>query len=204
MGYSTTFRLKKELDSDFVPWVKKIDESELNKYKSILRAICELPYKDELKDRYSTSLFALYNKIYYIVNAYVTLISSAWKIDLKSRFYDDNKINFWGWEYSKDDAIWKDENDVAEFFTNDLFCTVVKPTSGPFDQDNDDYNQKAQEIWDQINEIEDSVWTALNHKFIRRYRNSEDADESDGYNHKFPEEDENVDVSKQEISNQNN
>lgn len=205
MGYSTTFRLKKELDSEFIPWVKEVKKSELDKYKAVLLAVCELQYKEDLKDRYSFSLYTLYDKVYFAVSNYVKLISSAWKIELQAKLNENKEIDFYGWEYSKDDSIWENEEDLISFFTKDLFLDIIKPTSGAFDRDNADYDNKIQQIWDQVNEIEDSVWIMLNHKFIRRYRDNEDADEDDGYNHRFPEkikENEDLDISEQEISNQ--
>jgi len=190
MGYSTTFRLKGELDDQFKTWMRNVTKSELTKYKVVLEGICMLPVEKDENMRGHTYMYKLYGDINTAVSMYVKYIIESWKADLKNRIDENNEIDFCGWEYcdSRNDSPWENDDDLTDFFTEQLFLYVIQPTQGAFEYKNDDYYDKLQKVSDSINEIEDSVYSMMNHKFVERYRNSEDADESDGYEHRFPEE----------------
>lgn len=190
MGYETTFRLKGELDTQFKTWMDKVSQSDLTKYKVVLEGICMLPVSRNEKDRGFFYLYNLYSDIRTAVQMYVKYVSEKWKEDLKDRIDDKNEIWFCGWEFSDStgNSPWEDEDDLTDFFTEQLFLYVIQPTKGAFEHENDDYDEKLQKVSDTINDIEDSVFGMMNHKFIDRYRDSEDAYESDGYRRRFPEE----------------
>ena len=190
MGYQTTFRLKGELDNQFKTWMKSVTKSELTKYKVVLEGICMLPIEKTDNMRGHTYMYKLYDDINTAVTMYVNYIVESWKIDLKNRIDENNEIWFCGWEFSDsgNDSPWENKEDLVDFFTEQLFLYVIQPTSGAFDYKNDDYYDKLQKVFDNINDIDDSVYDMMNHKFVNRYRDSEDAYESDGYEHRFPEE----------------
>lgn len=190
MSYNTTFRLKGELDSQFKTWMKSVTKSELNKYRVVLEGICILPVEKSENQRGHTYMYKLYSDIYTAVSMYVKYLIENWKIGLKSRIDEKNEILFCGWRFSDSGSgsPWDNEEDLTDFFTEQLFLYVIQPTKGAFDYENSDYDEKLQKVSDTINDIEDSVYEMMDKKFIERYRDSDDAYESDGYRHKFPEE----------------
>lgn len=199
MGYQTNFRLKGELDSQFKSFYSKdISKKEVQRYKSALVAIC----MSELPEDKRTNFFELsvcFDKIYTATQACVNIYIETWKQNLKDRF-EDNKVHFCGWEYSdgRDISIWDNEEDLICFYANDLFEILISPASSRFDKENDTYYEKLQQISNQVDSLEESVWSLMNQKFIDFYRDSDKADESDGYNRHFPEE---VDESEKEREN---
>lgn len=196
MGYQTNFRLKGELDSQFKSsYYKDISKKEVQRYKSVLVAICmsELP---EDKRTNFFELSAYFDKLYTAVQACVNIYIETWKQNLKDRF-EGNEVYFCGWEYSdgRDVSIWDNEEDLICFYANDLFEILTSPAKSRFDEENDTYCKKLQQISDQVDSLEESVWSLMNQKFINFYRDSDKADESDGYNRKYPEEIEEISCS---------
>lgn len=188
MSYQTTFRLKKELDSQFKSWMKSVSQSELTKYKVILEGTCMLPVKED-NSVYSTYLHKCYDLVHSAISMYVKYLSESWKIGLTHRIDENNEIFFCGWQYSNNDVSpWESEDAIIDFYTEELFLYTIQATKGAFDYENTDYQDKLQKVADVVNSIEESVYDMWNQKFVERYRDSEDADESDGYKHKFPEE----------------
>lgn len=196
MGYETTFRLKGGLDDQFKTWMNKVSQSDLTKYKVVLEGICMLPVNRDERDRSFTYLDTLYGDIRMGVAMYVKYIVEKWKVSLKARINDKNEIWFCGWEFSDSarDSLWDDEDDLTDFYTEQLFLDVIQPTQGAFEYKNEDYHIKLQQVSDTIKGIEDSVYDMMNHKFVERYRDSEDAYESDGYSRLFPEEKDDDDI----------
>lgn len=206
MGYQTTFRLKGELDDQFKTWMKSVTKSELTKYKVVLEGICMLPVEKNDNMRGHTYMYKLYGDINTAVSMYVEYIIESWKIWIKDRINENNEIYFCGWEYSNsgNNSPWESKEDLVDFFTEQLFLYVIQPTQGAFEYKNDDYYDKLQKVSDSINEIEDSVYGMMNHKFVNRYRDSEDAYESDGYDHRFPEEKDDEDEEIEDPKNTDN
>lgn len=189
MGYQTNFRLKGELDDKFKSFYsKEISKKEIQRYKSALVAVCmdELP-KDKRSNFFE--LTRVFDILYTSVQACVNIYIETWKQNLKDRF-EDNEIHFCGWEFSdgRDISIWDNEEDLICFYVNDLFEVLISPSSSRFDKDNDTYYTKLQQVSDQVDSLEESVWSLMNQEFINFYRDNDKADESDGYNRHFPEE----------------
>lgn len=198
MGYQTTFRLKKELDSEFKPYISKpIDASEKLEGKMMITAECMKNIKTvtDSKDNEKIEIDyrRLFKSISWQVRSYVLTLQQDWKYYIEQELKkNNNEIWFCGWEYSDGRgsiSSWDSIDEVVSFFTEQLFLHAMHSTSSPYADEHDDYYQKLQEVSDQINEIEDSVNRTMDSEFISFYRDNEElADESDGYNHFFPEE----------------
>lgn len=183
MGYSTTFRLKGKLDKQFVPVKNFHDHLEERRYRCILIATCMKPREGNnvINDAYSEIASA--------VSTYVWYLKDVWKKSLKERLESSenkNEVTFYGWENANEDNTWTEES-LEDYFIENLFLLGVSPCSGRF-EGKDDYHAKMSDVCSYVNDLPDCVDSMMNGLFIERYRDSEDADESDGYSHKFPEE----------------
>ena len=202
MGYQTTFRLKKGIDGDFVSWMNNVGKEDLAKAKTIFGATC-MTSIDEYSDKKSNIIdkYKIWDSISSALKQYVYLLREDWKINLESRINKDNEISFCGWEYSDGhDCSFESLEDYMTFLMEQIYPIAISRTKGRFEKDNDDFNEKEHQIYEYINEIEDEVWNIMNHIFIERYRNSKDADEDDGLNHLYPENEKSEDEITEEIS----
>lgn len=189
MGYSTTFRLKGELDSKFQPlYRKEPTKQEIQRYKSALLALCMNEIPENKRSNYF-ELIRVFDNLWVGVQSCVLTFKEIWKYRLKSRI-ENNEIDFYGWEYSddRDISLWDDEDDLVAFHTNDLFEIVIVPASSRFDKESESYYEKLSQINNVINSLEESVDSLMDQQFFEFYRDSDKADESDGYNRHFPEE----------------
>lgn len=193
MGYSTTFRLKGELDDKFKTWTTSYKKSDEKKYKVILDAICMRAY-DGLEGKESWVLYKIYDKVHSAVQIYVRLIVENWKYSINKELKEhNNEINFYGWEHASDrDCPWESEEDLVDHFTESLFMLAINESNKPFggkrNEDDEEWYEKWQKVSDITNDIDECVVSLMDSLFIDRYRDSEDADEDDGYNHRFPED----------------
>ena len=179
MGYETTFTLKKELDPEFKPSFN-YKEGEREKERSVLIATCMLRGFEEAEGYFG--LRKSYDNIRIALGSYVNTLEDEWKQGLSERINEKNEINFCGWEFSKDDSAFGDEEDsYLDYTTDELFSLAIIKVDSPWDKDTA-YHAKRQDIIEVVDGIEDLVWSHMDWKFIKRYRNSEDATEYDGYN----------------------
>lgn len=203
MGYQTTFRLKKELDDEFVSWMNKVSKEDLAKAKTILGATC-MTAIDEYSDKKNHIIdkYKIWDTISSALNQYIFLLREDWKIALKSRFNENKEIYFCGWEYSDghNGSAFETLDDYTAFLMEQIYPIAISRTKGRFDKDNEDFYEKEHQIYEYINEIEDEVWSVMNHIFIERYRDNEDADEDDGLNHLYPENKKDDELSSEEKS----
>lgn len=193
MGYSTTFRLKGELDDKFKTWTTSYKKSDEKKYKVILDAVCMKAY-DGFESRDAWVLYKIYDKVHNSVQFYVRLIVENWKYCLNKTLKEhNNEINFCGWEHASDrDSPWESEEDLVDHFTESLFMLAINESNKPFggkrNEDDEEWYEKWQKVSDITSDIDECVVSLMDSQFINRYRDSEDADEDDGYNHRFPED----------------
>lgn len=193
MGYSTTFRLKGELDSKFKGWKSSsAQSSDKDEYKSVLESTCLLASLsfDKKDSCLSSYLHKVYRDVSFALRTYTGLLVNDWKVALMDELKEnDNKIDLYGWQFSDSgNSAWENREDVEKYFAKELFLLAATPTSGQFDKDNDDFIEKSQQISTYINDIEDCLNDVLWQEFISFYRDKPElADEDDGYSHKFPE-----------------
>lgn len=193
MGYSTTFRLKGELDDKFKTWTTSYKKSDEKKYKVILDAICMRAY-DGLEGKESWVLYKIYDKVHSAVQIYVRLIVENWKYSINKELKEhNNEIKFYGREHASDrDCPWESEEDLVDHFTESLFMLAINESNKPFggkrNEDDEEWYEKWQKVSNITNDIDECVASLMDSLFIDRYRDSEDADEDDGYNHRFPED----------------
>lgn len=193
MGYSTTFRLKGELDDKFKTWTTSYKKSDEKKYKVILDAVCMKAY-DGFDSKDTWVLHKIYDKVHSAVQFYVRLLVENWKYCIgKTLKEHNNEINFFGWEYSGDrDCPWESEEDLVDHFTEDLFMLAINESNKPFGGKRNEDDEEWYEKWEKVNsitrDIDECVVSLMDNQFIDRYRDSEDADEDDGYSHRFPED----------------
>lgn len=190
MGYQTTFRLKKNIDDDFVSWMKEIKPEELVKAKTILGATC-ITAIDEYGDKKNHIIdkYKIWDAISIAMKQYIYLLREDWKINLKSRINENNEVSFCGWNYSDGHGSLAFESlDVySAFLMEQIFPIAISSTKGRFERDNEDFYEKERQIYEYINVMEEEVWEIMDHDFIKRYRDNEDADEDDGLTHFYPE-----------------
>ena len=186
MSYETTFRLHGELDKQFVPWTKeKPAHKNIERSKNILLAIC-MQAPDDSKD--SFQLYKHYDKIAWAIAMYVGELKEDWKhwlkesLDREDEYEKKGEVTFLG----RCSDTWTEEN-LEEYFTSSLFRLSIYDTGSPFDDNRDKFVRKEEELSEIINDIEECVTDMMDTEFINRYRDSEDADEEDGYTHHFPE-----------------
>ena len=190
MGYSTTFRLKGELDEQFKGWGKTYTDLELEEYKSLIMAVCLTA-----ADNYSSGsfLYSRLRKIYVevasAVRTYIHCLENNWKLSLTQELKDNNnQIDVYGWNYSENNSSdWPDA--YVSYFVNNLFEVAIFNTESPFDSKHNKFDEKKQQIWDYVRDIEEEVRDNMMRKFVNFYRDHPElADESDGCTHFFPEE----------------
>lgn len=190
MGYETTFRLKGKLDDNFKPrWRERPYTCDIEKGKNVLLATCVL---SDASDADSAKLNKLYDKVSVAFKIYRSYLVEDWKWCTQNHLEkNNNEIYFCGWEHAdNNNPTWENEDELDNFFIPRLFLLAAFPCSSPYmenDKDNT-YSNKIERLLEYINDIEDCVNSMMDYQFINRYRDSEDADESDGYNHRFPEE----------------
>jgi len=190
MGYQTTFRLKKEIDDNFVSWMDKIKPEELAKAKTILASTC-MTAIDDYSDKKSHIIdkYKIWDSISSALKQYLYLLREDWKINLKSRFNENKEVDFYGWNYSDGHggSAFDTLDDYSTFLMEQIYPIAISSTKGRFEKDNEDFYEKEHQIYEYINEMEDEVWEIMNQEFIKRYRDNEDADEDDGLTHFYPE-----------------
>ena len=193
MGYSTTFRLKGELDNQFKPIRQKsytLFSSTPEEYECVLVAIVMKSGIENSKVDVS-EIHNIYKNIKMELSSYVTYLIDDWKYNteniLKS---DNNEITFCGWNYSDTDYgfSWESKEDIINSFTRSLFEIAIEPVPSRFESDDSSYSDKIERAYETVSELQDTVSSFMTSEFIKRYRDSDDAWESDGYKHFFPEE----------------
>lgn len=193
MGYSTTFRLKGELDNQFKPIRQKsytLFSSTPEEYECVLVAIVMKSGIENSKVDVS-EIHNIYKNIKMELSSYVTYLIDDWKYNteniLKS---DNNEITFCGWNYSDSDYgfTWESKEDIIKSFTRSLFEIAIEPVPSRFESDDSSYSDKIERAYETVSELQDTVSSFMTSEFIKRYRDSDDAWESDGYTHFFPEE----------------
>ena len=193
MGYSTTFRLKGELDNQFKPIRQKsytLFSATPEEYECVLVAIVMKSGIENSKVDVS-EIHSIYKNIKMELSSYVTYLIDDWKYNteniLKS---DNNEITFCGWNYSDSDYgfTWESKEDIIKSFTRSLFEIAIEPVPSRFESDDSSYSDKIERAYETVSELQDTVSSFMTSEFIKRYRDSDDAWESDGYKHFFPEE----------------
>ena len=193
MGYSTTFRLKGELDNQFKPIRQKsytLFSATPEEYECVLVAIVMKSGIENSKVDVS-EIHNIYKNIKMELSSYVTYLIDDWKYNteniLKS---DNNEITFCGWNYSDSDYgfTWESKEDIIKSFTRSLFEIAIEPVPSRFESDDSSYSDKIERAYETVSELQDTVSSFMTSEFIKRYRDSDDAWESDGYKHFFPEE----------------
>lgn len=193
MGYSTTFRLKGELDNQFKPIRQKsytLFSSTPEEYECVLVAVVMKSGIENSKVDVS-EIHNIYKNIKMELSSYVTYLIDDWKYNteniLKS---DNNEITFCGWNYSDSDYgfTWESKEDIIKSFTRSLFEIAIEPVPSRFESDDSSYSDKIERAYETVSELQDTVSSFMTSEFIKRYRDSDDAWESDGYKHFFPEE----------------
>ena len=194
MGYETHFRLKGELDNRFKSWMKEVKKEEIERQKNVLLATCMLTKLDKGD---SFELSKAYETISMAFRMYLNYLVESWKISLQQRLdYEDEydkkgEVYFCGWNHAEGNGgpTWESEEDIINYFVPNIFLLAVEPCASPFDRENDTYHEKLEQISEYVDDIECSVIDMMDGQFISFYRNSPDlADESDGYSHRYPEE----------------
>lgn len=201
MGYQTTFRLKKEIDDDFVSWMHEVKSEDLAKAKTILASTC-MTAIDDYSDKKSHIIdkYKIWDSISSALKQYLYLLREDWKINLKSRFNENKEISFCGWNYSDGHggSAFESLDVYSAFLMEQIYPIAISSTKGRFEKDNEDFYEKEHQIYEYINEMEDEVWEIMNQEFIKRYRDNEDADEDDGLTHFYPENKKDDTIEKEE------
>ena len=83
---------------------------------------------------------------------------------------------------------WESREDIINLFTRSLFEIAIEPVPSRFESDDSSYSDKIERAYETVSELQDTVTSFMTTEFIKRYRDSDDAWESDGYSHLFPEE----------------
>ncbi len=186
MGYSTTFRLKGEIDERFQP--NKYRVPNVSKSMSILTAICLHKFVIETKTFcFYTTFEQIYENLRFALHE---LICDVEQVVKQNFVLDKNKeIYFYGWQYS-DESSRLGFDTLEEFekcILDQLFQIVACPTSTRFDKNHEDFNEKEDQISDILNDIEYEVKEIVTFNFVQYYReHPELADEDDGIKHFFP------------------
>lgn len=205
MGYSTTFRLKGELDNQFKPIRQQksytLFSSTPEEYECVLVAIVMKSGIENSKIDVS-EIHNIYKNIKMELSSYITYLIDDWKYNTEKILKaDNNEITFYGWNYSDTDNnfTWESREDIINLFTRSLFEIAIEPVPSRFESDDSSYSDKIERAYETVSELQDTVSTFMTTEFIKRYRDSDDAWESDGYKHLFPEEVEEEDEAKAEI-----
>lgn len=205
MGYSTTFRLKGELDNQFKPIRQQksytLFSSTPEEYECVLVAIVMKSGIENSKIDVS-EIHNIYKNIKMELSSYITYLIDDWKYNTEKILKaDNNEITFYGWNYSDTDNnfTWESREDIINFFTRSLFEIAIEPVPSRFESDDSSYSDKIERAYETVSELQDTVTSFMTTEFIKRYRDSDDAWESDGYTHLFPEEVEEEDEVKAEV-----
>lgn len=190
MSYKTTFRLKKEIDGDFVSWMAEINPEDLAKAKTIFGSTC-MTAIDENSDKKNHIIdkYKIWDSISSAMKQYIFLLREDWKVNLKSKINENNEVSFCGWNYSDGHggSTFENLDAYSAFLMEQIYPIAISSTKGRFEKDNEDFYEKEHQIYEYINEMEDEVWEIMDQEFIERYRDNEDADENDGLTHFYPE-----------------
>ena len=205
MGYSTTFRLKGELDNQFKPIRQQksytLFSSTPEEYECVLVAIVMKSGIENSKIDVS-EIHNIYKNIKMELSSYITYLIDDWKYNTEKILKaDNNEITFYGWNYSDvdKDFTWESREDIINSFTRSLFEIAIEPVPSRFESDESSYSDKIERAYETVSELQDTVTSFMTTEFIKRYRDSDDAWESDGYRHLFPEEVEEEDEVKAEV-----
>lgn len=192
MSYYRKIRLKKELDPKFRSFLrvdnKKKLESDLEKYRQVLLATCVTLQHDPEH----TNLYKMYDQVYRALWTYATYLAEDWKIRLvRTLEQNRNELELCGWEYrdrGSDLCSWESLDEVCNHYMEQLFVDALEPTGSMFEPESH-YWDKWKAVRDILEDLPDTVEVLMNREFLDTYGDHPDlADESDGYERKFPEE----------------
>ena len=176
MGYYTSFKLKGEIDPEFKSWMKEgPTKSEINRSRTFLIATCMLAGGNVSKDN-MFNIDKIYKDVNFRLRFYISELKEDWKNHIAKEIETEGKVALCGWEFSKGSAhdTWTDES-IEEHFMHNIFMLAVFDAGTPFDDETDKYNRKYEQVTDIVDEIESCVIDMMDHKFVARYRDSEDA-----------------------------
>lgn len=187
MGYETHFRLKGELDNKFKSWRKEPStEGEITEQRNVLIAQC-MNFNTKSSDM--VELTKIYRSTNFGIRMLVNMYTENWKLSLQNELAkENNETWFCGWECCRNDGTWESEDAVINWFTEQLFFEIFRPHDG-----DDAYFDRLQALKESLEDLEECSRECMRYQFIERYRNSEDAEESDGYERKFSDEDDESD-----------
>ena len=174
MGYGTKFKLKGELDREFKSsGYMNLKQSEIDAMETLLVAqcMCEDNYKC---DHYLEAEKRIENTL----RVYVSYLEEKWKRDFEDSLSEDKVVYLCGWEYSRGrhEVAWSSADDIVSFYLRELFLLAIIKTQDPLEKDSN-YYIKRQKIFDMLADLPWNVNDMWVHKFIDRYRDSDDAEE---------------------------
>jgi len=196
MGYSTTIRLKGKLADQFMPCRRGGSPFDKEMLKTVFLSLCMRESNFENTNQWT--LIQLYKELYNSLKDYASYIEEEWKVRTKQSLDDnDNCIDFHGWEYSDSRSMenpWESTDDIVSFYIDNIFKYVTIRHDSPFGEvagsraKSENFYNKYDQINEELNDIELSINSMLDHQFIDYYRDSEFADEDDGDSRRFLEE----------------
>ena len=174
MGYGTKFKLKGDLDREFKSSrYMNLKQSEIDAMETLLVAqcMCEDNYKC---DHYLEAEKRIENTL----RVYVSYLEEKWKRDFEDSLSEDKVVYLCGWEYSRGrhEVAWSSADDIVSFYLRELFLLAIIKTQDPLEKDSN-YYIKRQKIFDMLADLPWNVNDMWVHKFIDRYRDSDDAEE---------------------------
>lgn len=174
MGYGTKFKLKGELDREFKSsGYMNLKQSEIDAMETLLVAQCMC--EDNCKcDHYLEAEKRIENAL----RIYVAYLEEKWKRDFEDSLSEDKVVYLCGWEYSRGrhEVAWSSADDIVSFYLRELFLLAIIKTQDPLEKDSN-YYIKRQKIFDMLADLPWNVNDMWVHKFIDRYRDSDDAEE---------------------------
>ena len=181
MGYSTTFKLKGELDEEFKPISSynkfSFFDTDIKEDKIVLMSFCLITgVKGEDSKTKAGELEEIYKVIKGHVRAYVSDIIEEWKEGIVARLGENNEITFCGWEHARGGNTigWETRKDLEDYFIEALFTKAIYAVGSPFDEETQ-YYKKHEDLLETISDIENCVYDLMDSLFIKRYRDSADA-----------------------------
>lgn len=170
MGYESTIKINGELDAKYKTDLVAFNNGLKNRYRAMLLGTC-LQYHEDLS---VSKRQLLYDEIATFVRLYVIEITEEWKFHLKETLKENNnEFYVRGWSFYNDRWIHMSIDELEAGLIQDLFLNSLCANVSLLD-DSEKWNDKKEQIFCIVNEIEVNVCDIMDHEFYEEYKDKEE------------------------------
>lgn len=179
MSYYTSFKLKGELDKQFLPLYSQHSSTDyIEKYKNVLFAIC----MEDMRNKKPEDYFKLYETLSIYTKMFLNILLTEYYLYIQDTLKsEDNTISFCGWQYSRSSlsTLYTDKEDMIAHQVSYLFkIAIIK--CGDYWAKDSTYHDKYSEVIEAIDSIVETANDFASASLVEFYREHPELAEEKG------------------------